>query len=106
MIPRRDKGERCEQADVAFGFALARGDVCEGGDTALDEIIDPRPCFGDRPQRGITALGLEGFPLSAIAVVLRRCGKGIPATAGIAGASQRAAAKHKTKGGSRMPVKL
>jgi hypothetical protein len=58
--PRRDEGERCEQVDVAFGLAFAHGDLREGGDMVLGEIIDPGPCLGDRPQHSIARLGLKG----------------------------------------------
>jgi hypothetical protein len=36
---------------VTFGLAFARGDLGEGGNTVLDEIIDPGPFGGSQTAR-------------------------------------------------------
>src|SRR5229473_4776187 len=59
--PRRDESERREQADVAFGLALARGDVRKGGHAVLDEIVDPGPRLYDRQEHGVTRFGFESL---------------------------------------------
>ena len=56
---RRNKGERSQQADVAFAMGFAIGNLGEGGDTAEPEVVDPSAGLGDGGEQSIAAFGLH-----------------------------------------------
>ena len=45
--PRRHEGEGCQQPNVPFNLAFLSGDLCEGCNSTLPEVVDPLPCLGD-----------------------------------------------------------
>jgi len=43
---------------MAFDLAFLAGDLCEGCNSTLPEVVDPSSGLGDCGEQGIPALGL------------------------------------------------
>jgi hypothetical protein len=58
----RHEGERRQQANVPLDLSLLLGDLREGRDPALSEVVNPSPGLGDGTEQGVPGFGLQRGP--------------------------------------------